>query len=349
MNKKRLFSFLLATCILSGISVAFAAEAGSAQDPLVSKSYVDGAYSEQIMSEPVKNLKDSVKVLEYKLAQVASAKAADIKVLTVSPGGSITVSTGGSFTLLSGSAGISRLSGALIDVTDGTVLSGGRQLDAGHRYVAGENTSVILTVSSAAKLSALGNVSVSSGSGISFTDVKANAWFYDYVLYTVEKGLINGKSNTSFVPDDYLRINEAIKLAACMHQLYSTGEVTLKNGEPYWYSSYVNYAVNNGIISTTYPDYDAFITRDEFVNIFYSALPSSEYAAKNNVTDGAIPDVKMTDEYASRIYIFYRAGILNGKEADGSFWPDRNILRSEVTAIIARMFEKDQRVSVTLR
>ena len=134
-----------------------------------------------------------------------------------------------------------------------------------------------------------------------------------------------------------------------MHQLYRDGVVTLVNGTDVWYGSYVSYAMQNGIISKTHSNYDAFINRDEFVSIFHAALPDREFTEKNTVSDGAIPDVKMTDSYAADIYSFYRAGILNGKDAKGSFLPGDNILRSEVTAIITRMFEKDQRVSITLQ
>ena len=198
MNKKHLISFILAACMLCSLSSAFAAEAGSAQDPLISKSYADGAYSTQVMASPFQNLKDSVAVLEHKLSQVNSGTMARVKNLSTTAGGKITAYTGGSFTLLSGTAKVSSLRGSLIDVTEGRVLSSGQPLSAGHRYVAGENTSATIDVTASAKLSAFGGVSVSSGSGIAFADVGADGWFYDYVVYAVEKGLINGKTSTSF-------------------------------------------------------------------------------------------------------------------------------------------------------
>lgn len=51
---------------------------------------------------------------------------------------------------------------------------------------------------------------------------------------------------------------------------------------------------------------------------------------------------------SEEIYAFYRAGILDGSLADGSFLPDSGIKRSEVAAIIVRMFDTSERRSVTL-
>lgn len=345
MKIKRVMSLLLALCLVCGLSFSLAAgSAGSASDPLISKSYIDDTYPALVLGDPIEMLKNSMVVLEYKLNQ----KTSGLTQYTAPSGGAIVVSSGGSFVFLSGTAKLSTLSGTLIDVTDGVTLSAGQSLASSHRYVAGGSTSARITTSSASNISAMGSVSVQSAS-LTFTDVGTDKWFYDYVAYAVSCGLINGKSDKIFAPDNNLKINEAIKLAACMHQLFNTGSVTLVNGTTTWYRTYLDYAVNNGIVTKSYSNYDAYITRNEFVNIFYSALPGSQYAVINTVSDNAIPDVKTTDTYASKIYAFYRAGILNGKDSNGSFWPDKNILRSEVAAIVTRMFESDLRVSITLR
>ncbi|MEG0036341.1 MAG: S-layer homology domain-containing protein, partial [Oscillospiraceae bacterium] len=134
----------------------------------------------------------------------------------------------------------------------------------------------------------------------------------------------------------------------CMHQLHNDGKVTLVNDPTIWYKSYIDYAAANGIVTKTYKDYNATITRREFVSVFYNSLPESEYAAKNSVADNAIPDIKLTDSAAKPIYSFYRAGILIGSDANGTFRPETNIQRSEVAAILTRMFETSARKTITL-
>ena len=62
----------------------------------------------------------------------------------------------------------------------------------------------------------------------------------------------------------------------------------------------------------------------------------------------AIPDVKATDKFAAEIYEFYRAGILTGSDAKGTFHSASTIKRSEAAAILLRMFEASARVSIDL-
>lgn len=184
-----------------------------------------------------------------------------------------------------------------------------------------------------------------------FTDVSKAAWYYDSVRSAWKNGLIDGVTKTQFQPDSTLTVAQAIKLTAALHQLEHLGKVTLRNGSP-WYSSYVEYAVANGIIETAYQNYtdaqmNAPVTRGEFVHIFHGA--ESAYAAINTVADNSIPDVKMTDKFAAEIYEFYRAGILTGSDAKGTFHSASSIKRSEVSAILVRMFDTASRQSITLK
>ena len=195
-------------------------------------------------------------------------------------------------------------------------------------------------------------VTVSDGKYVfPFADVPTDAWYYNNVLIAHKNGLVNGKTETEFMPNDNMTVAEAIKLAACMHQLYYDGEVTLVNGKPEWYSTYMDYALANNIIEFDYSlDANKTITRQEYIYIFYKALPESEYTAINFVADNAIPDVKFmsTAQFPPRIYAFYRAGILEGSGDERNFLPHDNIRRCEVAAILTRMFDHSERKTFTL-
>ena len=91
---------------------------------------------------------------------------------------------------------------------------------------------------------------------------------------------------------------------------------------------------------------NAPVTRGEFVHIFHGA--EEAYKAINTVADNAIPDVKATDKFAAEIYEFYRAGILTGSDAKGTFHSASTIKRSEVATILLRMFETSARKSISL-
>ena len=349
MSRKYIISIVLVIALaFSMSSTVAAATVGGAEDPLISKSYIDNTYPGIVLTEPLNSLANSIVVLKYKLSQASGNKASGAYTVSVAPDGSINLVAGSGFILVSGSSKLSSLTGTIIDLSDGTELSMGQSLSIGHRYLAAENTQATVKVVTASKIALMGKTTISGSIVPTFTDVTENSWYYSDVSYAVQKGLINGRSSTVYAPDENLSIAEAIKLAACMHQLYNTGSITLKNDSPTWYKTYVDYAQQNGIALKTYQSYDAKITRSEFVLIFYSALPSSEYTQKNSIAYNKIPDVKITDVNASQIYAFYRAGILTGSDANGTFYPNSNIKRSEVAAILTRMFEKDARKSITL-
>ena len=175
-----------------------------------------------------------------------------------------------------------------------------------------------------------------------FTDVPVSAWYHDEVVEAVGTGIINGKSATEFRPDDFLTYAEAIKLAACMSQVYLNGKVTLTSGTP-WYQPYADYCRINNIITKNY-DYNANASRAGYIEIFANALPDSAFEDVNKIPDGSILDVKNNAPYAIYVYKMYRAGILTGVDALHNCKPDDNIKRSEVATIISRMMNEEKRV-----
>jgi len=180
-----------------------------------------------------------------------------------------------------------------------------------------------------------------------FVDVPENAWYRNEVVKAVETGIINGKSETEFKPDDLLTYAEAVKLAACMNQVYVDGMVTLANGTP-WYQHYADFCKVKGIITKDY-DYNAFATRAGYMEIFANALPDEAFADINNIPDGSILDVKDNSPYAIYVYKLYRSGIVAGVDELHNCNPDANIKRCEVATIISRMMDEGKRVQFDMQ
>lgn len=175
-----------------------------------------------------------------------------------------------------------------------------------------------------------------------FIDVSPEAWYYADVKTAYETGLINGRSATIFAPDENMTYAEAIKLAACMHQLRNDGKVTLTTGEP-WYITYVNYAKLKKLITGDL-SWDDIATRAGYMQIFAQVLPEISDPL-NIIDDGSIPDVPMSHKNAAAIYKLYRYGIVQGVDALHNCNPEGNIKRSEVAAILTRMMNESKRIS----
>ena len=116
-----------------------------------------------------------------------------------------------------------------------------------------------------------------------------------------------------------------------------------------WYDKYVDYAIENHIIShSTFSvdDYNRNITRAELCKLFAASMPEESFEPINNIN--GIPDLDPDADNADVILSLYKAGILLGSDAEGTFKPDSDIKRSEVAAIINRVALPENRVKGTI-
>lgn len=193
-----------------------------------------------------------------------------------------------------------------------------------------------------------------------FTDVSTQAWFYHDLRVCVRLGLLDGVSKKEFDPSGDLTVAQAVTLAARIHQLYDTEEITLKNhwfGFK-WYKTYVTYAVEHDLVDESYKKYsrkemNAPITRGELTELLYKALPKEEFEAINEIADNEIPDVKLFSDGAEAIYAMYRAGILTGYTdtpgvTEHTFKAHEVPKRSEAAVIAARMMDATLRVEFSI-
>mgnify|MGYP002797147973 CR=1 FL=1 len=181
-----------------------------------------------------------------------------------------------------------------------------------------------------------------------FTDVAASSWYAESVQKAYELDLVKGSSGNTFSPTQNLTISSTLALACRLHSIYHTGKADFQQGEP-WYQVYVDYAVENGIITAgQFTDYNANATRRQFAGILVKALPAEELEAINTIEDGDIPDLTAGSANYGDIYTLYRAGILTGSDKYGTFLPETPIDRASVATIISRMALPDQRRQVTL-
>ncbi len=358
MKKKRIVALFLSLLLLAGALPVFAATAGSAGDPLISLSYITDTYIPSMLNKAGVAITSAFAPLVSALSgggesgdESSTEGGGELTAYLFTSNGSISLRTGGSVVLLSGTASLSIAEGAVVDVTNGVEAAGG-SLTQNVRLLGAEDCEAVIQAAGAV-LAVSGNVTVTGGvaAGNPFSDVRYSDWFYTDVSSAYGRGLVAGMTSHSYEPNGPLTLAQTVKLAACLRERYYTGGVTLENSTTgKWYQSYVDYARSNGILTGSYTEaeYDAAVSRALFVSIFYRALPAKEYSIINSVADGAVPDVALADSYAAEIYAFYRAGILIGNNALGSFFPDSGIRRSEAAAILTRMYDAGARKSITL-
>lgn len=181
-----------------------------------------------------------------------------------------------------------------------------------------------------------------------FTDVGEDTWYRSPITYAYSLGLMVGVSDTEFYPEKSMTVAEAITMACRARNSYDGGTNADFQPTDIWYQTYVDYAISKGIFSAgEFDNYERAATRAEMAFLFAHALPSEGMEAINTVE--RLPDVTADRKYAQEIFLLYRAGVLTGQDAEGTFAPDSAITRAEAAAIITRVTLPSERKTLKLK
>lgn len=178
-----------------------------------------------------------------------------------------------------------------------------------------------------------------------FSDIDEDAWYGSKqtgaIKLAYRYGLMSGRADGTFDPSGSITVAEALTIASRVHDIYYNNKTTFKAGNT-WYEEYVNYAIEEGIISKKdFTNYDRAISREEMAYIFANIIPEEAMEEINDVYE--IPDVDEDNKYYYEILYLYNVGILSGSDAKGTFNPKANISRAEVSAIIVRIAAPEER------
>ncbi len=179
--------------------------------------------------------------------------------------------------------------------------------------------------------------------GNPFTDVKTGSWYTSYVLDLTDRGILNGKTATTFDPEGKITREEFAKILAV-----ASGEDTgaYKEANTFadvpssrWSSQYVNWAAANGVVNGVGAGkYDPKnpISRQEMavmvmryvVNVRGETLP--EYFTAVDFRDQG----RVASWAEDAVDMMQRSGVIDGY-SNRTFIPKGNATRAEAAKIIA--------------
>ena len=171
----------------------------------------------------------------------------------------------------------------------------------------------------------------------SFSDVPASQWYADYAVKAAQAGLMKGTGGDKFSPNATLTVAEVVTLTARLYAERQGESVPTSDGA--WYLGAYNYCVDQGLFTTSEVPLSTMLnkaTRFQMVDLLDRAVPSEEKEVIKVVFNGEVPDVQETDPYGPVVYLWYRAGIVEG-DNNGSFHGNTNISRAETAAILCRL------------
>lgn len=140
--------------LLAALLVWAAAAGGDVSDPLVSLSYLTGTFTDRVTDRVEELLEESDRALLEQAEDLpaqsgtVNESAAVWTERRLKEGDALSGSTGLSVLMLAGSANVRYSSGAVVDVSAGTVVPSGSALTVNHRYLVAEDARADFTVAS---------------------------------------------------------------------------------------------------------------------------------------------------------------------------------------------------------
>lgn len=331
---------LLCAVLLLGSGGAIAANAGSAQDPLLSQSYV--RQWEQMLRED-----RSARAISAAMALITEAERGielqrvrcgknGVRQVAVPAGSRIALSEGDTITLLSGAGSFQ--GGALIDLTAGEVFSGS-DAPLRHRMLLSEGAKTIFAAREDCFVSLTGTAVLSR-----YADVPPEEWYGAAIDYADVRALMNGTGDGLFSPSSTLTramfVTILGRMAGVQEREYpgaSFSDVEVGS----WYAPYVEWGAKNGIVNGMGEGVfapDSPVTREQMAALITRYADAESYDLPAGVSAvAAFRDAGSISGWAfGSVERMRQTGLLNG-DAEGNFHPQNGATRAEAATVFMRL------------
>ena len=178
---------------------------------------------------------------------------------------------------------------------------------------------------------------------LAFTDVDKDAWYYDYVQYVYEKGLMQG-ADGKFDPDGNMTramlVTVLYRLDGADAPAKASGFTDVADGE--WYADAIAWAAENGIvvgISETEFAPNENITREQLAAVFYRYAKFKGYDTSDAADLNVYEDADEISEYAIDAFAWSVAKeLIRGVDAT-TISSKTTSTRAQVATILMRFCE----------
>ena len=194
----------------------------------------------------------------------------------------------------------------------------------------------------------MGGISVAPGYGANtqrpgnvkkiFTDIDSVAWANEAICALADKGIINGKSENEFCPDDFVTREEFTKMIIGVMGIPADGKENVFSDvdDNMWYAPFVKTAYEKNIIKGIGDGRfgtGSNITRQDM------AVIAANVSGLNGRTEESFSDESEISDYAlDAVKALAAAGMINGDE-NHAFNPRNNSTRAEAAKIVYELYK----------
>lgn len=178
-----------------------------------------------------------------------------------------------------------------------------------------------------------------------FDDLDSVPWAKEAIVTLAAKGVINGKSDNVFAPNDYITREEFTKLiTAALADDITPADISFADVEPgRWSHTYIAKAKAAGFIngySDTLFGAQDLITRQDMAKIIYSAAKYKEIKLEDANSVPLFADDDAISDYAKEaVYTLKGMEIINGVD-EMCFAPKDNATRAQAAVMLYRLLLK---------
>ena len=173
---------------------------------------------------------------------------------------------------------------------------------------------------------------------VSFVDIEGIDWASEAIIALADKGIINGKGDGYFMPNDFVTREEFAKILVetlGFDETATTGNVFTDANENDWFCKYINTAYNNGLVKGVGDGnfgVGQSITRQDMVVMTYNALKLKNAQLPEGELDFA--DAGSIADYAkTAVGTLGKLGIVNGV-SETEFAPLGTATRAQAAKVV---------------
>ena len=182
--------------------------------------------------------------------------------------------------------------------------------------------------------------------GSTFTDIKLVPWAEESIRYLVGKGVVNGKSQETFAPNDNVKRSEFVKMIALAFPAESMNTANapftdVQRGA--WYEQYVMDAYSRGIIngkSATEFGVDDNITREELVVMLYRVAMLRDINLAKTKSVVFYDDGEIANWAREAVYALAETEIVNGVSPN-TFSGKNSATRAEAAKLVYCLMQRE--------
>ncbi|MBQ8524274.1 MAG: CotH kinase family protein [Clostridia bacterium] len=191
------------------------------------------------------------------------------------------------------------------------------------------------------------SISAIAADELPFTDVKKTAWYYENVKAVYNSGIMEGKSDGIFAPNDSVTRAEFVTIMArlakadtesCREHINNFTDAK-KNA---WYADAMGWGVKTGLVNGTAADKlspNKPISRAEIATLISRLADHLGIILPGDINaEKSFSDVKAGKYYTDAVDLMRKSCIING-DGNGRFRPSATAKRSEAAAMISRFTE----------